>query len=87
MLISTLISRFLDRFLLSERKKHSTEYYSSIVLLCYFGYSLNKICTSIHCSWSDKAPMSPKRILKDDLSYLPKILENKKLCRYLYRGA
>ena len=31
--------------------------------------------------------MSPKRILKVDLSYLPKILESENLCRLLCRGA
>ena len=29
----------------------------------------------LHCSWGDKAPMSPKRILDVDLSYLPKYTE------------
>ena len=35
-------------------------------------YSLCKILTPVHC-WSDdhEFPMSPKRILKVDLSYLP----------------
>ena len=51
--------------------------------LWYSGYSLNKICTSIHCSWCDKAPMLPKRILKVELSYLPKILENKNVFQVL----
>ena len=59
----------------------------------YSGYPLKKICTSIHCSLSDKAPKSPKRILKVDLPYLPKILEsnnmfqNFRLNRILYRGS
>ena len=44
----------------------------------------------LHCSWGDKAPMSPKRILNVDFSYLPKyteffslILENKNLWQIL----
>ena len=27
----------------------------------------------MHCTWSNKAPMSPKRILDVDLSYLPRV--------------
>ena len=52
-------------------------------ILWYSGYPLNKICTSIHCSLSDKAPISPKRILKVDLSYLPKILESNNMFQIL----
>jgi len=49
-----------------------------------------KICTPLHGSWSDKIPMSPKRIVNVGLRYLPKcteffiqILENKNLFQTL----
>ena len=53
----------------------------------------------LHCSWSNKAPMSPKRILNVDLPYLPKCTEFVKdfrkserfqkfrLNRFLHRGS
>ena len=34
--------------------------------------AFHRICVPLHCSWSDKARMSPRRILNVDLSYLPK---------------
>ena len=33
----------------------------------YSAYPLYIICIPIHCSWNDKAPVPPKRILQVDL--------------------
>ena len=48
-----------------------------------------KFYIPLHCSWSDKAPMPPKKILNVDFSYLPKAgcsklgLDNLRLVRNL----
>ena len=61
----------MNRFLFSEGKKCcNLEHFMVFSLFLY------KICIlNYYCSWSDKAPMSPRSILNVDLSYLPKCTE------------
>ena len=59
--------RVLNRFLFSEEK--NTKCLRVFSVLADSSY---KFYIPLHCSWSDKAPMPPKKILNVDFSYLPK---------------
>ena len=63
-----LFSEFYGSFLFSEVK--NTKCLTVISVLADSSY---KICILLHCSWTGKARMSPKRIRKVDFSYLSNV--------------
>ena len=97
MVISTTLgylgSQISSYFLNKKKKIHCI----AQSIKWYLPYSLYKICIPLHCNWSDKAAMSPKRKLNADLSYLPSVqnffvdfrkqesVSNLRLDRFLYR--
>ena len=65
-----LFSEFYSSFLFSEVKNTKC-----LTVFSVLADSSHKICIPLHCSWSGKARMSPKRILKVDFSYLSNCTE------------
>ena len=79
--MSTFIALVKTLFFLFDARKDFNDficgytiYKNPRVRTCIFPH-YPKLYMPINCSWSDKAPMSPKRILNVDLSYLPKRTE------------
>ena len=64
--------RFLNRLYFSEEKKIQ---YRSEYLVVQLIPHVKSAYHYINCGWGDEAPMSQKRILNVDLSYLPKSTE------------
>ena len=74
MVISTNLG-FLGSYYQKKKKNIEEKIYCSEDCLVWSSgiqlipYSLYKICIPKHCSWSENAPMSPKRILEFDQVY------------------